>query len=150
MKADDPKWKAYLEATPEQLKKARERFIKQMRRENPAKVRIGMLGGAIVALGITWYSYGFPDEPYFSVMLLGFFVVFGLLWSISLSLENIAGDLLKISVLVRVLFYDHDDGISLWTANHLRRKLGMPTYDISGKEETWEEVEEEEEEEEEE
>ena len=126
MKSGDEQGEAYFKATPEQLRKAREGLMAQDRRKRPAALRIGVLVFSTMGLGIIWYLHGWPEEPYFILLLVGFFSVALLLWSVSLSLDNIADDLLTIAHPVQLLFYGPDKiGMSNMGAYNLRRKLGM-------------------------
>jgi len=127
MKSDDKEWLTFLkEATPEQLREIRQELMKQYRRERPATLRIAALVGITVGLGYVWYQHGIPDDPYFSLLFLGFFGVVILLWSISLRLENIAANLEIIAGPIQLLFYGPDRmGMSRLDVYNLRRKLGM-------------------------
>jgi hypothetical protein len=78
MKPGDDQWEAYLKATPDQLRKAREGLRAQQRHDRPALLRIGALVGGTIGLGVTWYWHGLPEEPYFALILLGFFSIVAL------------------------------------------------------------------------
>lgn len=126
MMSDDEKPDVYLNATPEQLQKIRKGLRAQYRRERPATLRIGALGGITIGVGGVLYQHGIPDDPYFSILFLGFFGLVVLLWSISLALEDIATNLRIIAGPIQLLFYGPDGmGMSIRAAYNLRRKLGM-------------------------
>ena len=93
----------------------------------PATLRIGVLVGATVGLVGTWIFYGRPgdDDPYYTLLFIGFFAVVGLLWSISLSLDNMAEALRTVAYPVRLLLLDPDGDMDAGEQYKIRRKLGM-------------------------